>query len=166
MNRIEYLSNWDRKDTEYLKTFSDKNKNSEKFVQELIELIGDSGTQSAATWILKNEFSGIEFSNEQSESILNLLDKLTYWDSQLHVLQFLHQLKISESKKKELEVFLRKSLVSDNKFVRAWAYNGFDVLAERFTEYRQEVDQFLEMGLRDEPASVKARIRNILKNRK
>ena len=165
MDRIRYLSNWDRKDTEYLKSFSDKNRDPEEFVQQLIELIADSDAQSAATWLLKNEFSGIEFSNEQSELILSSLNKLTHWDSQLHVLQFLHRLEISKSRKKELEEFLRKSLISDNKFVRAWAYNGFDILAERFGEYRQEVDQFLEMGLRDEPASVKARIRNILKSK-
>ena len=50
------------------------------------------------------------------------------------------------------------------KFVRAWAYNGFYLLAVQHGEYEAEARQLLTMALRDEPASVKARVRNVLKN--
>ena len=166
MNLKEYLSNWDRKDTEYLSAYQDKNRNTQQLIDLLIKLIEDDDAQSAATWLLKNRYADIEFSTEQSHSILNSLEKLVHWDAQLHILQILDRLHVSTVNKQKLEKFLRKYLVSENKFVRAWSYNGLDILAHHFSEYREEVDQFLAMGLRDEPESVKARIRNILRKKK
>ncbi len=58
---------------------------------------------------------------------------------------------------------MRKCLEDDNKFVRAWAYNGFYELAKQYPEYRTEAGQLFEMALRDEAASVKARVRNVMK---
>jgi hypothetical protein len=60
-------------------------------------------------------------------------------------------------------LFLRTCLADENKFVRAWAYNGFYLLSQQYPEYQQETEQFFAMAMRDEAASVKARIRNILK---
>lgn len=60
-------------------------------------------------------------------------------------------------------MFLRNCLISDNKFVRAWAYNGFYELALQYPAYKTEVKKFLDMAMKDEAASVKARVRNILK---
>ena len=60
-------------------------------------------------------------------------------------------------------MFLRNCLVDNNKFVRAWAYNGFYELAVQYPEYEKETKQFFEMAMRDEAPSVKSRIRNIMK---
>ena len=59
--------------------------------------------------------------------------------------------------------FLRWTLTDQNKFVRAWSYNGFYELSKQHPEYLDETKQYFEMAMRDEAPSVKARIRNILK---
>jgi hypothetical protein len=70
---------------------------------------------------------------------------------------------ISKNEIKTVEAFLRVSLTDSNKFIRAWAYNGFYEMAIQYPEYKNETKQFFEMAMRDEAASVKARIRNIIK---
>ncbi len=55
--------------------------------------------------------------------------------------------KLKAKHKKQLEAFLRKTLTSDNKFVRAWSYNGFHCLASQFPEYVREVEQFFKMAM-------------------
>ncbi len=72
-------------------------------------------------------------------------------------------MEITNTEKKELEFFLRKCLTDENKFVRAWAYNGFYELSMPHSDYIAQTKQFLEMAMRDEAPSVKARIRNIMK---
>jgi len=62
-----------------------------------------------------------------------------------------------------VEAFLKKCLVDDNKFIRAWAYNGFYELSVQYPEHKDETKQFFEMAMRDEAPSVKSRIRNIMK---
>ena len=88
-----------------------------------------------------------------------------HWECKLHVLQCLPYLEIPESESASLERFLDACLESDNKFVRAWAYNGFSELSLRFPRYRERVDGLLARAATSEAASVRARIRNILKRR-
>jgi hypothetical protein len=70
---------------------------------------------------------------------------------------------IGDADRIEVETFLRQTLNDSNKFVRAWSYNGFYQLARHFPQYREEAEAIFEMALRDEAASVKARVRNIIR---
>jgi len=70
---------------------------------------------------------------------------------------------IQKQDKKSVENFLRKTLYNSNKFVRAWTYNGFYLLAKQHPEYHDETEALLESAIKNEAPSVKARIRNILK---
>ncbi len=49
------------------------------------------------------------------------------------------------------------------KFVRAWAYDAFYRLATQHPGYRPEVWRLLEQGMQEEAPSVKARIRQLLR---
>ncbi len=89
--------------------------------------------------------------------------EIEQWESKLHILQSFPFMPIPHSEKKKVEVFLRKCLVENNKFVRVWAYNGFYELAVQFPEYINETKQFFEMAMRDEAPSIQSRIRNIMK---
>jgi len=86
-----------------------------------------------------------------------------HWEAKLHILQSLPYLPIAERNRKAVEAFLRLTLTDANKFVRAWSYNGFYELARQHPKYQAETEQFFQMAMRDEAASVKARIRNIMK---
>lgn len=59
--------------------------------------------------------------------------------------------------------YLNVCLEHDNKFVRAWAYIGKFELSVQYKEYKLETMVLLEAALQNEAASVRARIRNIMK---
>ncbi len=81
----------------------------------------------------------------------------------MHALQCLPFLTIDQSEKKLVETFLRITLSGQNKFVRAWSYNGFYELARQYPEYQAETKILFEMAMNDEAASVKARVRNLIR---
>lgn len=117
-----------------------------------------------ASWLVKHHLESNKSLSENERTVVyQLLPALEEWQARLHVLQSIPLMPIPESCWQALEIFLRQSLNDPNKFVRAWTYNGLHELARFNDALREEVDAILEMGLRDEPASVKARIRNIKK---
>ncbi|MDE0522869.1 MAG: hypothetical protein OXH79_13040 [Boseongicola sp.] len=83
----------------------------------------------------------------------------------MHILQCLPYLDIPEDESAGLERFLEACLESDNKFVRAWAYSGFNEMSLRFPRYRDRVGRMLALAGVSEAASVRARIRKIQKRR-
>lgn len=138
---------------------------SDSFITSLINYLQQIELEKGASWLLKkhlendNKLSAVEVTQ-----IMKLLSQLQHWETKLHILQLLPYLTIKKADKKKLEYFLRACLPEQNKFVRAWTYNGFYLLAKQHREYQSETEELLKMGLRDESASIKARIRNILKN--
>ena len=104
-----------------------------------------------------------KLSESETTAIYQNLENLVHWESKLHVLQCLSYLLIPKPDKSGVETFLRNCLMEENKFVRAWAYNGFYELSVQYPEYAEETRQFFEMAMRDEAPSVQSRIRNILK---
>jgi len=134
------------------------------FVRQIIEMAQREPLQKDATWLLKQHFeNGHRIDEGQVTNIAKLLPDLTCWETKLHILQCLPYITIPSTEKIGIERFLRTCLVDTNKFVRAWAYNGFYELALQHPEYIAETKHFFELAMKDEAASVKARIRNILK---
>lgn len=124
-------------------------------------------TQKAASWLLKQYLqSGQTLSEELSSRLFDSFSLLIHWKSKLAILQCFEYLTFTDSHKPTVEYFLRQCLMDENTFIRAWAYHGFYELASHYPEYQEEAKRFLELAQKDEPASVKARIRNILKKPK
>jgi hypothetical protein len=129
----------------------------------LIKLMS-SPVQNGASRLLKMHLeSGGETTLTESEQLFQLLTYLSNWESKLHLLQLIQYVPISPASKPEVEGFLRDSLVDENNFVRAWAYDGFYRIASQYPEYREEVRKFFQLAHRDEAPSVLARLRQILK---
>ena len=157
------LRKFDGKDTEPLEKFSSSVSPDAERVSLLIDFLHKSEQQSqAASWILKRWWeSGWQFSVQQSKQLIVVLLQAQDWQLRLHLLQLLSGLAIAESQHRELYYHLRYNLEDKNKFVRAWTYNGLAVVAKQYPQYRDEVVQLFELAIKDEAASVKARIRNI-----
>ncbi|WP_444996160.1 hypothetical protein [Aliikangiella sp. IMCC44359] len=161
------LLQWDGQSTEFLQQIYIEFEKQADLDKLLLKSLKSPDLQIATSWLLKTYLSNKrELSEKQTSHLYKIASQFKAWQSQLHFLQSIHFLLISPKDKLSVEFFLRRCLVSDNKFVRAWSYHGFDVLAEQYPEYRTEVEQFFEMALKDEAASVKARIRNLIKTRK
>ncbi len=158
------IEKWDGKSVSEIGDIYTYHYHESSFVSEIITLTGMDKLQKGATWLLKRY---LENENELSKSEINSIYKnlgaIEQWESKLHILQSLPFMPIGKLQKNKVEAFLRKCLVDNNKFVRAWAYNGFYELAVQYPEYKKETKQFFEMAMRDEAPSVKSRIRNIIK---
>ena len=165
MSLIDEIQCWDGKSAHDIALIYEEHITSHDFIDELIEYCRVPESQKGSTWLIKRfcENNG-KLTNNQTLRILSLLPEYKHWETKLHVLQIMTYFSIPASTKVEVEYFLRSCLEQNQKFVRAWSYNGFYMLARQYPEYQEEVKQFFEMALHDESASVKARIRNILKN--
>jgi len=155
---------WNGKSVDDIEAIYNEFHDDSDFVHTLLELLVDKTCQIGSTWLLKFLFEkGHLLSVNDVADYHKKLSQLIEWESKLHALQSLSYLPIAEASVKAVESFLRDTITENNKFVRAWSYNGFYLLAKQYPSYQIEVEQFLNMGLLDEPPSVKARIRNVLK---
>jgi len=165
MSIKQKIDSWDGKSVNDLEAIYSSYSEDGFFVKNIIELAKNEAQQKGVTWLLKRHLENgnkIE-ANEISVIYVNL-PELVYWEAKLNILQCIHFMPIAESETKQVEIFLRNCLTETNKFVRAWAYNGFYEISVQYPEYKKETKQFFEMAMRDEVPSVKARIRNIMKN--
>ena len=171
MTLLDEIASWDNKSAAALQSTYERHSDEEDFLATLLEHIADVELQRAATWLLKRHLetgNSLSLGGSRvggSRVILGALSDQEHWESKLHILQCLPYLDIDEDQSADLERFLDSCLESDNKFLRAWAYNGFNELSLRFPRYREEVNLMLARAVESEAASVRARIRNILKGR-
>ena len=162
----EEMGSWDGKSAAALQSMYERHRTEEDFVATILAHIVDVELQRAATWLLKQHLeTGNSLTAPACRTILGALSVQEHWESKLHMLQCLPYLEIPEDESADLEGFLEACLESDNKFVRAWAYSGFNELSLRFPRYRDRVAGMLAQASMSEAASVRARIRNILKRR-
>ncbi|NOX92931.1 MAG: hypothetical protein GXP18_10930 [Gammaproteobacteria bacterium] len=158
------IAQWDGKSTNDIGEIYHRHCHDSSLTTVIITLVADEALQKGATWLLKRYLENENrLMDTEIAKIYDHLSILTQWESRLHILQCFPFMPILKSRKKKVESFLRDCLLDNNKFVRAWAYNGFYELAVQYPEYKKEACQFFEMAMRDEAPSVKSRIRNILK---
>ncbi|MDE0131797.1 MAG: hypothetical protein OXM62_03585 [bacterium] len=166
MTLLDEIASWDNKSAAALQSTYERHCDEEGFLATILEHIADVELQPAATWLLKRHLdAGNSLSPRGSRAILCVLPDQEHWESKLHILQCLPYLDIPEDESAGVEEFLDSCLESDNKFLRAWAYNGYNELSLRFPRYREEVNLMLTRAIESEAPSVRARIRNILKSR-
>ncbi len=164
------IAAFDGKRTDVLEALAARLTPDARIVDGLCALAGrdDTNFQSGATWLLKRfQEGGASFTPEQVGRLLDLLAQVSSWDAKLHLLQMLHHWDVPQSVAETLVSVMKGSgyVGAPNKFVRAWAYNGLAVLADGHPAYREEVAALLTAAERDEAASVRARIRAIVREK-
>lgn len=164
-NLKKILEEWNGKQVEYLKTIYQERVNEELFFEELIELCtNEADLQKGTTWLIKYHY---DQKKALPESLVNPFIRAALksenWEAQLHFLQTLPYLIPEKKGLFSLDFFVRKCLKSEVKFVRAWAYQGFYELTKYIPEYKQECLLLCEEAMEKESASIKARVRKVLK---
>ena len=158
------LAAWDGKSADDIRVVYDRYCGGPSFVSDVLDLAADASLQNGATWLLKHH---LEASNalepDEVGKVCAFLPDLTHWESRLHVLQCLPHVPVPASHREAVEAFLRTNMADDVKFVRAWAYGGYWELARQFPEYRAEAERLCEIAMHHEAASVKARLRRVMK---
>jgi len=124
----------------------------------------ESEIQIGATRLLKRlAEKETRFSTQQLATIFDSLTDLAHWEAKLHICQMLQHVRIPKGSEKKVAWFLERTLLEENKFLKAWAYNGFYELAKQHTEYCEYAMEQLDRGETEKSAAVRARIRNIRK---
>lgn len=164
MSIEQAIAGWDGKSASDIKAVYDAYHTQSGFPDTMIVLSTNSAYEKGATWLLKAWLeAGNKLEPTQIQEIYNLLNNLEHWEAKLHVLQSIPFMPIRESEREKVYNFLRVTLTDPNKFVRAWSYHGFYELSTQHSQYLNETKQLFEVAMRNEAASVKARIRNIIK---
>lgn len=164
MNIEQKIALWDGKSASDIKAIYDAYKSDSNFSDTIIALSLTKGFEKGATWLLKAWLeAGHTLEQTQIATIYGALDQLEHWEARLHLLQSIPFIPIADTDSHNVYNFLRLTLTDNNKFVRAWAYNGLYELSRQHSQYRHETKQYFAMAMRDEAPSVKARIRNIVK---
>tara|TARA_R110002073_G_scaffold317798_2_gene491492 strand:+ start:376 stop:879 length:504 start_codon:yes stop_codon:yes gene_type:complete len=164
MHIEQEIASWDGKSAADIKAIYDAHSAEADFSDTIIALSLTDACEKGATWLLKAWLeAGNNLEQAQIAKIYGSLDQLKNWEARLHVLQSIPFMSIADAQRINVYNFLRNTLIDQNKFVRAWSYNGFFELSRQHSEYINETRQYFEMAMRDEAPAVKARIRNIMK---
>lgn len=141
------------------------------FHESLIALFPSVEHQDGATWLFKHAIDEGDLVPESIDpkhikGMCASLDALETWASQLHVLQILSVVPIPKSCTDPIESFARSCMSSKKSFVRAWSYSALFAATRTDPKKHKKTITLLESTLKDgsSPASVKARIRNVLKS--
>ena len=143
-----------------------RHQSTRSFVNQLVLLIApdEPKTQVKATALLKRLAENkSRFSRPQLAAIFDSLVEVTHWEAKLHLCQMLQHVKIPNGSETKVVWFLERCLSEENKFLRAWAYNGFYELAKQHHEYYDYAVEQLTRAQKEKSAAVKARLRNITK---
>ncbi|MDG1206325.1 MAG: hypothetical protein P8N51_13235 [Pseudomonadales bacterium] len=163
MSLHKALVQWDGKSKDTIIEIYHRFYQGREFIAQLLKLSTDVTTKAGATWLLKHHLENNPRSKVNEKTFFMQLFAELQPQAKLHLLQCLPYVNISKAHKKPLEVCLKQALVDDSKDMRVWAYNGFNELALSHHEYRQQADAILVDALGQESASIKTRVRNIIK---
>ncbi|WP_432797913.1 hypothetical protein [Poriferisphaera sp. WC338] len=157
------IQGWDGKSIEVIEGVYTRFAKEKNFTGILIDLLDHSVLQNGVTWLIKKYLEdGKALSDEQTSAYYRAAMRLSHWESKLHLLQSMEKLPIGQSEHEEVADFLRLCLMESNKFVRAWAYSGFVVLAKQHAEYDAEAKQMIELAMLEEAPSIKARLKKVV----
>jgi len=160
------LKLFDGRHTDVVERILSRQRRTSSLIKDLVLLVADEEQkiQTGATWLLKRLAENhVPFKTEHLIALFGSLSELTYWISKLHVCQMLQYVVIPKESERSITWFLERNLYDENKFLRAWSYDGFCQLARQHPEYIDYAMEQMERGDTDKAASVRARIRNIRK---
>jgi hypothetical protein len=149
-----------------LELFLGRHRSTKSFVNQLVLLIApaEPKLQIKATALMKRLAENeTRFTRPQLAAIFDSLAEVTHWQAKLHLCQMLQHVEIPEGLGTKVVWFLERCVSEENKFLRAWAYNGFYELAKQRHEYYDYAIDQLERAQKEKSAAVKARLRNIAK---
>lgn len=164
MSLYDDISKWDKKSKQDIATIYLEYSHHSGFMDELIKIAADIDCSDGASWLIKHTLEdGATLNAAQINKFCDLCHLELAWQSVLHILQILPFMTVPASHKHQMMAFIRQNTEHENKFVRAWAYNGLYEMAMTYDEFRDGLSIVLDAAEETEPPAVKARIRNIKK---
>ena len=158
------LKLWDGVHIEYLAELYGANSSRLEFFENLVTIcVNEQDLQKTATWLIKHHYdNGQTLPKQLTERLLTSCKTVKNWEAKLHLLQLLPYFKLTNKSIILTEDFIRKCLEDNNKFVRAWAYNGFYELTKYIPELREELEFVCQRAMETESAAIKSKVKKIL----
>lgn len=164
MSLYDDICGWNKKSKQDIANIYTKYSSNSGFIDELIKIAADRNHSDGASWLIKHSLEdGATLNTAQINKFCDLCHLELAWQSVLHLLQILQFMTVPASHKHQMMAFIRQNTEHENKFVRAWAYNGLYEIAMTYDEFRDGLSVVLDAAEETEPPAVKARIRNIKK---
>lgn len=158
------IQTWDKKSKQDILDVYERHSDNADFIRCLLEIAKLEHCSEGTTWLIKHTLEqGSRLNDHQVDGFCGLIEIKLPWQSMLHILQILPFITVPTAHKNKMMAFIRQSTEDENKFVRAWAYNGLYELANTYPEYRDGLSVVLDAAEETEPPAVKARIRNVKK---
>lgn len=155
---------WDKKSKQDILVIYAKYSDADDFFEKLLAIAVDIQCSEGATWLIKHALEhGMVLRHDQTTRLCALSEQAMPWQSVLHILQVLPFIVVPVEAKHSIMSFARIHTEHENKFVRAWAYNGLYELANTYPEFRDGLLTVFDAAEETEPPAVKARIRNVRK---
>ena len=133
----------------------------------LIDQVAEPEVGVVTSWLLRVYLAdGIELTAAQVGALCRALPRVEEPMASLHVCQSVGDLTVPNRCREPLARFLREGVESSHKFVRAWAVDGLYRLGRKHAEYREEAARVLDVASRDAAASVRARVRQIAREKR
>jgi len=158
------LKLWDGVHIEYLTELYGVNSSSLDFFESLVTIcVNEQDLQKPATWLIKHHYdNGQTLPESLTERLLTTCKSVENWEAKLHLLQLLPHFQLTDKSIIITEDFARKCLADNNKFVRAWAYNGLYELTKYIPELKTELEFICQRGMETESAAIKSKVRKII----
>lgn len=133
-------------------------------IDVLVAALADREASVPASWLLLSLMrDGGALTRAQAAALVRLLPRVRANDARLHLCQSVAHLEVPKRSAEPLARFLRNAATDEHKFLRAWAVDGLYRLAQMHSEYRRESRDLLDRASRDPAASVRARVRRIVR---
>lgn len=163
-NLIDKLKSWDGFHIEYLKNLYNTDKTNADFFGNLVTIcINEQDLQKATTWLIKHHYnSGQLLPKPLTAKLLTACKNVENWEAKLHLLQLFPHFELTEKSIAVVEDFARNCLTDNNKFVRAWAYNGLYELTKYIPELKTELEFICQRAMETESAAIKSKVKKIL----
>lgn len=129
------------------------------FAQRLTAAASQPDMADGATWMLKHwtEQGGIF---PDAVAVIATGAAAQSWPAQLHVLQMLPAMTLTQAERTAAEELAFRAIASDRAMVRAWGYSACDQLGNAFPDLAVRVSALLDVARAEETAgSVRARLK-------
>ncbi len=162
------LSEFDGQRTAPLEAAAQRFVPSRELRDLLVRLSTDSDIkmQTAATWLLSRWISsGLVVTSSQVAKLMTAVDTPESWLSRLHLCQGFADVAVPDRARASASRYFRRWCKDERPFVRAWAYAALARLALSAPDAmtNAKVLEFIVHGLDDPAASVRARVRRIMR---
>lgn len=160
---IDSLKKWDGVHMDYLRQIYSSFNTEPEFLNDLIAFLSQKDLQIQASWLIKHHYDQKnKLDPNQVDSLMKQTTELDQWEAQLHILQIIPKIHSEPQHLLLMDDFARRSLKSENKFVRAWSYQGLFELYKLGVVQEEELRSLCELAMETESAAIQSKVRKIL----